>query len=85
MKKVIVALLLVMILVMSLASCGNKQVFDITYKFNYAYVTWPDGTSEKLEISSWTDYEDGDSIQITLKNDGSTYLFHASDCVLGTK
>lgn len=58
---------------------GNKQFFDTHHDFDYAYVTWPDGTSEKLSINSWTDYE-GDQIQITTSK--GTYVFHSSDCVL---
>jgi major membrane immunogen (membrane-anchored lipoprotein) len=83
MKKIIL-LVLVCVLLATLVGCGNKQIFDVTYNFKYAYVTWEDGTSEKKEIKSWTDYEDGDSIQVTFADGSGTYLFHASNCTLGT-
>ena len=42
-----------------------------------------DGVGEwkTFEINNWTDYSDGDSIQIKTK-DGDVYLFHASNCTL---
>ena len=58
---------------------GNKQIIDFNQKFEYAYVCWPDGTSEKLKIKSWKDY-DGEQIQITTAR--GTYLFHSANCVL---
>ena len=86
MKKII-SLIIVTALLLSaillLSSCGNRQMFDTTNNFNYAYVVWPDGTAEKLEIQSWTDYE-GEQIQIRLVT-GETYLFHASNCVLASE
>lgn len=82
MKKiyaVLVAVALLLAVTVTLASCGNKQVFDFNQKFEYAYVCWPDGTAEKLKIHSWKDY-DGEQIQIT--TDEGTYLFHSANCVL---
>lgn len=63
--------------------CGNKQFIDTSYEFNYAYVVWPDGTSEKLAIESWNDFEDGDQLQIRTEN--GTYVFHSSNCVLASE
>lgn len=42
-----------------------------------------DGASEwkTLDIDKWTDYEDGDSVQVET-TDGDIYLFHASNCTL---
>lgn len=83
MKKKFVAVVIAVIMLVTVmlfcASCGNKQVFDFNQKFEYAYVCWPDGTAEKLKISSWKDY-DGEQIQIT--TDEGTYLFHSANCVL---
>ncbi len=62
---------------------SNRQVFDTTYSFNYAYVQWPDGKAEKLKIKSWKDYE-GEQIQIKTE-DGNTYVFHSSKCVLASE
>lgn len=76
----LVAILVVAFLIGSvLTACGNKQLLDFNQKFEYAYVRWPDGTAEKLELKSWKDY-DGEQIQIT--TDEGTYLFHSANCVL---
>lgn len=65
--------------VLLLGNFSNKQLFDFNQKFEYAYVCWPDGTAEKLNIKSWKDYE-GEQIQIT--TDKGTYLFHSENIVL---
>lgn len=86
MKKTVAIILSAAILVgclMIFASCGNYDMFDTTYTFNYAYVVWPDGTAEKLAIKSWTDYE-GEQIQIKTEDD-KVYVFHAANCVLAAE
>ena len=81
MKKII-ALLLVVIAVLSamlLAGC-NKQMVDLTYSYEYAIIGLPNGEVVEGKVSSWTDFEDGDQIQV--KIDGKTYLVHSSNVVL---
>ena len=81
MKKII-ALLLVIILALSitiLAGC-NKQMVDLTYSYEYAIIGLPNGETVEGRVSSWTDFEDGDQIQV--KIDGKTYLVHSSNVVL---
>ena len=78
----ILLVLLLFWLAVHVTGCGNKQMFDVTYTYKYAYVSWPDGTSEKIAIKSWTDY-DGEQLQITT-TDNKTYLFSSYNCVLGT-
>ena len=81
MKKLI-ALLLVVILaltVMLLAGC-NKQLVDLTYSYEYAIIGLPNGETVEGKVSSWTDFEDGDQLQIRI--DGKTYLVHSSIVVL---
>lgn len=82
MKKIVTLILVVIMLLCVLCACGNKMLFDTTYNYKYAYVVWPDGTAEKLEISGWIDYE-GEQLQIKTK-DGDVYLFSSINCVLGT-
>ncbi len=79
--KLTAVILSVLSLICILAACGNKQIFDTTYTFDYALVRFPDGSCQKIEIKSWTDYEDGEQIQIQAK-DGTVYLVHAQNCVL---
>ena len=80
MKKILVAIIMLTLMVANLSSCGNKQVFDTTYKFDKAIISLPNGEVVEGKIDSWTDYEDGDQIQV--KIDGVTYLVHSSDVVL---
>ena len=81
MKKV-VALLLVVIALLSacLLSGCNKQMVDRTYSYEYAIIGLPNGETVEGKVSSWTDFEDGDQIQV--KIDGKTYLVHSSNVVL---
>ena len=81
MKK-LVALLLVIIAVLSamvLSGC-NKQLVDLTYSYEYAIIGLPNGETVEGKVSSWTDFEDGDQIQV--KINGKTYLVHSSNVVL---
>ena len=81
MKKYI-AILLALVLVLSgiiLAGC-NKQMVDLTYSYERAILSLPNGEVVEGRVSSWTDFEDGD--QIHVKIDGKTYLVHSSNIVL---
>ena len=84
MKKWIAILLtLVLVLgVMVLAGC-NKQMVDLTYSYEYAIIGLPNGEVVEGKVSSWTDFEDGDQIQVRI--DGKTYLVHSSNVVLISK
>ncbi len=79
MKKLI-ALALTIILVVTLAACGNMQIIDTTYSFERAIISLPNGEILEGKVTSWTDYEDGDQIQV--KIDNKTYLVHSSNIVL---
>lgn len=81
MKKVIVLLLAVIaaLSVMLLSGC-NKQMLDLTYSYEYAIIGLPNGEVVEGKVSSWTDYEDGDQLQV--KVNGKTYLVHSSNVVL---
>ena len=81
MKKLI-ALLLCIIVVLSvlvLSGC-NKQMLDLTYSYEYAIIALPNGEVVEGKVSSWTDYEDGDQLQV--KINGKTYLVHSTNVVL---
>ena len=62
-----------------LAGC-NKQMVDLTYSYEYAILSLPNGEVVEGRVSSWTDFEDGDQIQV--KIEGKTYLVHSSNIVL---
>ena len=63
----------------ALSGC-NQQLFDTTYRFDRAIISLPDGTIVEGKVSSWTDFADGDQIQVVI--DGVTYLTHATNVVL---
>ena len=79
MKKILAITITAILLVVTLSGC-NKQIFDTTYSFDKAIISLPNGQIIEGKIDSWTDYEDGDQIQI--KINGVTYLVHSSDVVL---
>lgn len=83
-KKFGVAVLIAMVMISLYAR--NKDMWDTNYTFDAAicYSDFDgDGVGEwkTFEINNWTDYSDGDLIQIETK-DGDVYLFHASNCTL---
>ena len=82
MKKIILMIvIIVVVLTTMLSACGNKALFDTTYKFDYAIVEFPGGSVEKIKIKNWRDYEDGEQIQI-VATDGTAYLVNSVNCVL---
>lgn len=84
MKKRIVTLLLAAVLAVgALTGCGNKDMWDTVYTFDYAIIKLPNGEIVEGEVESWTDYEDGDQLQITI--DGKIYLTSTLNCTLINK
>lgn len=79
MKKFII-FIIACLYVMSLSACGNKTFLDTTYTFNKAILTLPTGEVIEGKVDTWTDYEDGDQIQVVI--DGNVYLVHSSNIVL---
>ena len=81
MKKLLAVILAIIVLagVLILAGC-NKQLVDLTYSYEYAIIALPNGEIVEGKVTSWTDFEDGDQLQI--KIDGKTYLVHSSNVVL---
>lgn len=61
----------------------NKSIIDTTYSFEEAIISMPNGEVVQGKVSNWTDFDDGDQLQICI--DGKTYLTHASNVVLISK
>ena len=78
MKK-LTALVLALTLMILMTGC-NKQMVDLTYSYERAVLSLPNGEVIEGKVSSWTDFEDGDQIQVRI--DGKTYLVHSSNIVL---
>lgn len=83
MKKRIISIITILALTLVLLTGCNKQLVDLNYTFNYAIIQLPDGTIVEGKVQSWTDYEDGEQLQI--KIDGVTYLCSSYNCVLMNK
>ena len=79
MKKLLLGIMCGFSLV-SLTAC-NKQLLDVTYTFDEAIIELQDGTVVQGKIQSWTDYTDGDQVQVKME-DGRTYLVHSSKITL---
>ena len=79
MKKFLAILVVTLLMVTTLSGC-NKQIFDTTYSFDKAIISLPNGQVIEGKIDSWTDYEDGDQIQVVIN--GTTYLVHSTNIVL---
>ena len=81
MKKWIATIAMIAVLLTALVISGcNKQMVDLTYSYEYAIIGLPNGEVVEGKVSSWTDFEDGDQIQVRI--DGKTYLVHSSNVVL---
>jgi hypothetical protein len=84
MKRILAMLIVVLLMVTTLSGCSesdfNKQIIDLTYGFDKAVISLPNGEIIEGKIDRWTDFEDGDQIQVTV--DGVIYLVHSSNVVL---
>lgn len=78
-KKLLVLLAALTLTTTGLVGC-NKQIIDTTYKYDYAIIMLPTGEIVEGDIQSWTDYSDGDQIQVKIS--GISYLVHSEDIVL---
>ena len=75
MKKLLLGLLLVFTL--TLTGC-NKQLIDWNYSYKKVHIY---ETNTCYDISSWTDYEDGEQLQVHIKGKGKI-LISSTSCFL---
>ncbi len=78
-SRTLLTILITALLTLLLSGC-NKQMVDLTYSYEYAILSLPNGEVVEGKVSSWTDFEDGDQIQVKIA--GKTYLVHSSNIVL---
>lgn len=78
-KMIFLGMALMVVMAGLLTGC-NKQLIDTTYNYDRAIIELPDGSVVSGEVDSWTDYSDGDQIQV--KINGTSYLVHSEDIVL---
>lgn len=78
MKKLLICLSIIGIVV---ATTGcNKQIVDLVFSYDEAIIKLPNGEIVQGKIESWTDYNDGDQLQI--KIDGVYYLTDTRNATL---
>ena len=80
MKKQLVLIIFLAVILVSCTGCYNKQLFDTTYHYDKAIIYLPNGEIVEGRVSSWTDFSDGDSIQV--KINGKTSLTHICNVCL---
>lgn len=78
MKKILIMIMMIFMMV-TMSGC-NKSIIDLTYSYDRAIISLPNGEIIEGKVEDWTDYEDGDQIQV--KVDGVIYLVHSTDVVL---
>lgn len=79
-KKLTFVAMAVMIAVAGMLAGCNRQIIDVTYSYEKAIISLPNGEIIEGKVQSWKDYEDGDQIQV--KINGKQYLVHSEDIVL---
>jgi len=80
----VITLAIAAIVLISATACdnvgSNKQLIDLSYKFDYAILFRADG-EQRIPIQSWRDWTDSDMIQFTAI-DGTVYYTHSSNVIL---
>jgi hypothetical protein len=78
--KISVLVIMIIVSVFVLTGC-NQTIIDTNYTFDRAIVVLNDGTKMEIQIKEWTDYSDGEQLQIKGK-DGKTYLVSSFNTIL---
>lgn len=82
MKRIIAVILIALVVIGVLVVCNYflYKPVDLKCNFRYAQIIMPDGNVISGEVKSWTDYENGDVVQVTIGT--VTYLTHYENVVL---
>lgn len=56
-KKMILLITSMMIIGSILTGCGNKDIWDTVYEYDYAIIELPNGEIVEGTVESWSDYE----------------------------
>lgn len=79
MKRYLILTLVCIMALTLLCGCGNKKIFDTTYKFDYAIIELPNGNIVEGKVKSWKDYE-GEQLQVVIGD--TTYLVNSNNIVM---
>ena len=84
MKKKIALIGILVVLMVCLCGCGNRQMgFDTTWNFKWAILELGNGEIIEGPVSSWRDFDESDCVQFTMN--GVTYLTHYAKVILCTE
>ena len=85
MKKIaIIALIVILCLMLTACQIGNRKIgIDTAQTFRWAIIQLGNGELIEGPVDSWRDFNEGDSVQITIK--GVTYLTHYANAILATE
>lgn len=76
-----ISIILCSMLLLTGCSYSGYDFVDTNYSFDKAYIKMPNQEVIVVDISSWSDSEDGE--QLTIKStDGTIYLVNSVNCVL---
>ena len=75
MKKLLPALIIISAL-FAFTACGNKDIIDTVYTYDYALVEMPGGEVVKLDIKKWRDYSDGEQCNNNSRRHGLSGEFN---------
>jgi len=64
-----------------LAGCGNMQVIDTAWHYNYAYIKLPTGEIVEGNIKAWHSYGESDVVRVVFTDD-TAYFTQMSNAVL---
>lgn len=79
-KVAFIVFIMVIVILISLTGCGNRDIIHSNNTYNKAIIKMPDGIILELEIDTWSNLTDG-RMRITDKN-GTIYSVSAVNCVL---
>ena len=83
-KKYILLVVVLLISLIVLSSCGNRQVgIDTNQTFTTALINLG-GEWKTVSVKSWRDFDNGDEVQIITSN-GEVYLTHYVNVILVNK
>lgn len=83
-KKYILLVVALLISLIVLSSCGNRQVgIDTNQTFTSALINLG-GEWRTINVKSWRDFDNGDEVQIITTN-GDVYLTHYVNVILVNK
>lgn len=85
MRKYKKLMLITLLFIPLLVSCGNKDILGTTYTFKYATIKLPDGSIIDGEVKEWARNSRTDSVRVTFINGKGEYLTHLSNIILYNK